>query len=160
MVPTLRYIILTCKHKWFVFIAGLRIRVPLWLLITHDLSKFGWHEAPHYGRQFFGASDDPLGFSFAWNNHQKRNKHHWEYWVMVSSHNRGGFPDGSALPMPDRYAREMVADWIGASRAYEGKWPASLSSWPWFSKNFDGLNLHVDTRFHILKILSEGGLHD
>lgn len=74
---------------------------------------------------------------------------------MVSGHNRGGFPDGSPLPMPEKYAREMLADWLGASRAYEGKWPVSLESWGWWVKNFDGLNLHPDTRAFLLKTVKE-----
>lgn len=155
MKPTLQYLWLTCKHKWFVFRAGLKTKTPLHLLIIHDWSKFTPSEAPHYGRQFFGSKDDPLGFSRAWNHHQKTNPHHWEYWVMVTGHNRGGFPDGSALPMPEKYAREMLADWLGASRAYEGKWPKSLESWNWWAKNFAGLNLHPETRAFLLRIVAE-----
>lgn len=145
-VATLNYMRLTVAHKWFVLLAGRRIGVPLWQLIVHDWSKFTPAEAPHYGRQFFGDGQDPLGFSRAWNNHQKRNKHHWEYWVMVTGHNRGGYRDGAPLPMPERYAREMVADWLGAARAYEGKWPVSLAGWWWWQTNFERINLHPDTR--------------
>ena len=155
MIPTLKYIWLTIKHKWFVFLAGLKTKTPLWQLIIHDWSKLTLSEAPHYGRQFFGKGDDPLGFSYAWNHHQKSNKHHWEYWVMVTGHNRGGFPDGAALPMPERYVREMVADWMGASRAYEGKWPVTLGRWPWWQKNFSKLNLHPKTRERCLNIALE-----
>jgi hypothetical protein len=150
----MKYFWLTVKHKWFVFLAGLKFKVPIYLLIIHDWSKFTLKELPHYNRQFFGKADDPLGFSKAWNHHQKINPHHWEYWVMISGHNRGGFPDGSALPMPEKYIREMLADWFGASRAYEGKFPTSLADWNWFQKNFHKLNLHPETRVLILKILS------
>ena len=155
MIPILKYLWLTIKHKCFVFLAGLKTKTPLYLLIIHDWSKFTFAEAPHYGRQFFGTADDSLGFSNAWNHHQKINKHHWEYWVMVSGHNRGGYLDGSALPMPEKYAREMVADWMGASRAYEGKWPQSLETWGWFQNNFAKINIHPETRVLILKILQE-----
>lgn len=155
MKPTIRYLWITIVHKWFVLLAGLRTGAPLWLLLIHDWSKFTPAEAPHYGRQFFGASDDPIGFSRAWNHHQKTNPHHWEYWVMVSGHNRGGFPDGAPLPMPDRYVREMVADWMGASRAYEGKWPTSFEGWAWWQKNFLKLNLHPNTRMRAAQIASE-----
>ena len=155
MKPTLQYLWLTLKHKWFVFRAGLKTKTPVYLLVIHDWSKFTPSEAPHYGRQFFGSKDDPLGFSRAWNHHQKANPHHWEYWVMVTGHNRGGLPDGSPLPMPEKYAREMLADWLGASRAYEGKWPVSLAGWSWWSKNFAGLNLHPETRAFLLKTVGE-----
>lgn len=146
MKSTLKYLWLTIRHKWFVFLAGLKTKAPIWQLVIHDWSKFTPMEAPAYGRQFFGAQDRPLEFSYAWNHHQKVNPHHWEYWVMISGHNRGGYPDGSALPMPEKYAREMVADWLGASRAYEGSWPVSLETWEWWQKNFSRLNLHPETR--------------
>lgn len=155
MIPTFRYMWLTVRHKWFVFLAGLKTHTPLWQLVIHDWSKFTLSEAPHYGRQFFGKADDPLGFSTAWNHHQKANKHHWEYWVMVSGHTRGGFPDGSPLPMPDRYAREMVADWMGAARAYEGKWPMNLEGWKWWQTNFDKIVVHPETRTICLKTVKE-----
>lgn len=154
MIPTLKYLWLTLKHKWFVLLAGLQTGAPIWLLVIHDWSKFTPSEAPHYGRQFFGKADDALGFSKAWNHHQKTNPHHWEYWVMVSGHDRGGFPDGSPLPMPEKYVREMVADWLGASRAYEGHWPKSLMEWKWFVTNISKINIHPDTYDLVMKIVS------
>ncbi len=134
MRPTLKYLWITTKHKAFVFRAGLRTGAPLWRLIIHDWTKYTLAEAPHYGRQFFGDQDDPEGFSRAWLHHQKKNPHHWEYWVPVTGHNRGGYGDLSPLPMPDWAMREMVADWMGAGRAYEGKWPDQ--EWPWLVENW------------------------
>lgn len=131
-MSTLRYVALTIKHKWFVFLAGINTGAPLWRLLIHDWSKFLPAEAPHYGRQFFGAADDPLGFSYAWLHHQRRNPHHWEYWIPITGHNRGGYGDLQPLPMPEWAVREMVADWMGASRAYEGRWPTGPRSWDWF----------------------------
>jgi len=32
----MKYFILTLKHKWFVFLAGLKTKAPLWRLIIHD----------------------------------------------------------------------------------------------------------------------------
>jgi hypothetical protein len=153
IIPTIKYIILTIKHKWFVFLAGIQIKVPLWNLLVHDLSKFSLSEAPHYGRQFYGEKNDPIGFSCAWNHHQKCNKHHWEYWVMVTGHNRGGVSDGFVLPMPKKYIKEMVADWLGATRAYVGKWPETLETWNWYKDNFKSIKLHPDTRKECEKII-------
>ncbi len=63
----MKYFILTLKHKWFVLLAGLRVRkIPLWRLIIHDWSKFTKYELPHYERQFFGDKGDPEGFAKAW----------------------------------------------------------------------------------------------
>jgi hypothetical protein len=148
----LPWVLLVCKHKYFVFIAGLKTKTNLWRLLKHDFSKFYLSEAPHYANQFFGEKNNSLGFSYAWNHHQKCNDHHWEYWVLVTGHNRGGYPDGSPLPMPEQCIREMVADWFAASRAYEGKWPQSFESWTWWNENFEKIRLHPETRKLCLKI--------
>lgn len=137
----MKYFLLTWKHKWFVFLAGLKIGVPIYLLILHDWTKFLPCELPHYQRQFYGKADQPLKFSYAWNHHQKNNKHHWEYWIPTTGHNRGGYKDGEPLPMPRRYVLEMVADWMGASRAYEGRWP-TYRNWPWWAKNAGKILAH------------------
>ncbi len=153
----MRYFWLTVKHKWFVLLAGLRLRVPLWRLLTHDLSKFLPSELPHYQRQFFGRADDPSGFSVCWLRHQNRNDHHWEYWIPRTGHNRCDppFKDNEPIPMTDYAAREMIADWMGAGRAYEGNWP-DIHNWTWFNKNRDKMRLHKTTLDRILKII-EGG---
>lgn len=157
MSPTLRYLWLTCKHKAFVFRAGLKTKAPLWRLLIHDWSKFTPAEAPHYGRQFFGDASNPLGFSYAWLHHQRNNPHHWEYWVPVTGHARGGYGDLEPLPMPEWAVREMVADWMGASRAYEGAWPESISRWTWLTANLPeiGRKMHPDTHSLVVKVLRE-----
>lgn len=154
MVPTLKYFLLTIKHKWFVLIAGRRIGVNWWRLIKHDWSKFLPSELPHYGRQFFGMNDDPLGFSICWLKHQNRHEHHWEYWVPRTGHSRGGFDDNQPLPMPSQAVREMIADWLGASRAYEGKWP-DCSDWAWVKHNLDKMKLHPQTLSEINLTINE-----
>ena len=146
----MKYIMLTFKHKWFVFLAGLRLKVSLWRLITHDLSKLLPSELPHYQRQFFGDRSDPEGFAACWVKHQNRNEHHWEYWVNRSD-------KGSPVRMPEQAIREMVADWLGASRAYEGRWPV-MGDWPWLAENFHKTNLHNDTCRKVVDLLE--GLRD
>jgi len=156
LIPIVKYFWLTIKHKYYVFIAGLKIGCPIHLLIFHDLTKFFPSELPHYGRQFFGDSNNPLAFSYAWNHHQKTNKHHWEYWVPVTGCIRGGYKDLQPLPMPKKYILEMVADWCGASKAYEKKWPWE-NNWQWFKNNFDNAQkndkLHENTYKYILEII-------
>lgn len=161
----MKYFWITLKHKWFVLVAGLRISVPLYLLVLHDWTKFTPAELPHYDRQFFGKADDPLGFSIAWNHHQKNNKHHWEYWVPISGHTRGGYQDLQPLPMPEKYIREMVADWFGAARTYEGHFPLTKGDgievdWPWWDKNKEKIRAHcnLQTSIKINHILLEQGI--
>ena len=157
MKATLKYIWLTIRHKAFVFRAGLKTKAPIWRLVIHDWTKFTPFEAPYYGRQFFGDKGDPLGFSYAWLHHQRNNPHHWEYWIPITGHNRGGFKDLEALPMPEWAVREMVADWMGASRAYEGVWPRSISEWGWMKENLDSIKerVHKETAVMIDRVLRE-----
>lgn len=142
MLNSLKYAWLTVKHKWFVFLACAKMDVPFGRALVHDLSKFGPAELPHYGRQFFGDKGDPQGFARAWLHHQNHNPHHWEYWVTRSGHSRGGANAEGVMPMPETYVREMIADWMGASRAYTGSWDMN----EWLSDNLPKMNLHPQTR--------------
>jgi hypothetical protein len=154
-LSSLKYCILTLKHKGFVLLAGLKIGCPVWRLIKHDWTKFLPSELSHYGNQFFGNKDNPYNFTRAWLHHQNMNDHHWEYWIPRTGHNRSTplYPDGVPLEMDYYAVEEMVADWLGASRAYEGNWPKSLETWVWFKNNFDKIKLHPSSRSYVLYIL-------
>lgn len=147
----LKYAWLTIKHKYFVLLAGLKIGCPLWRLITHDLSKFTFSELPHYQRQFFGKADDPQGFVKCWLHHQNKNDHHWEYWVPRTGN--PPYKNNEPLPMPDGAILEMIADWIGAGRAYNGKYP-DFNNWIWWENNKDKVILHGNTREIIEDIIT------
>jgi hypothetical protein len=155
----MQYLWLTLKHKWFVFLAGLKTKAPLWRLLIHDWSKFLPSELPHYQRQFFGKADDPAGFIACWTKHQNRHPHHWEYWIPRTGHNRCEPPykDNEPIDIPWWAVREMIADWLGASRAYEGKWPTA-KGWTWYWKNRDRWRVTVDTQLKINTVLREIGL--
>ncbi len=108
-----------------------------WLGITHDLSKFLPSEFIAYTRCFYG--DYPTwdevkrmsvfvktkesvknDFNRAWLEHQHRNKHHFQHWILHEDEGGVGI-----MPMPHKYLLEMVADWKGASKANGGdvkKW--------------------------------------
>jgi hypothetical protein len=146
----LKYVL---RHKWFVFKACLRLGVPLRLAIVHDLSKFSPQEWGAYVHTFFNsdgtkkdlrkqASYDPNNtgevteFSFAWMHHQ-RNKHHWQAWISI-----GDSGNLKAVPMPEVYIREMIADWVGAGSAITGNSDPS----EWYEKNKGKMILHSETR--------------
>ena len=126
------------RHKIFVLQARSLTGCSLWRSLTHDWSKFLPSEWFPYVDTFYGSGKKVLevAFSQAWNAHQKRNKHHWQYWVLLGD-------DGSveAVQMPDAYAREMVSDWIGAGVAITGRLDVS----EWYSKNERRMNLHPET---------------
>lgn len=152
----IKYALSTATHKWFVLLACRRAGVPLWRGLIHDLSKFTPAELPHYNRHFFGDQGDPQGFAVALLHHYNHNPHHWEYWQMRSDRSDGasGAVDGY-LPMPEKYVREMVADWHGASRAYTGKWEIS----EWLISNLYTMRLHPVTASRLQKVLEGMGYH-
>lgn len=159
----LKYVI---RHKWFVFIACRRCGVGLWQALIHDWHKFLPSEWFPYVNYFYGehrkmkdnCPDDfvyfaALGiataaFEHAWNLHQKRARHHWQFWILTNDSDR---PKTVNLKMPDRYMREMVADWWGAGRAITGKWEAHL----WYDKNKQEILLSPKTREDVEKLLAK-----
>lgn len=143
----LKYVL---KHKWFVLLASIRIGASIWAAIIHDLSKFRPSEWLPYARCFYAPDGskqylETPAFAQAWNDHQKRNKHHYQYYVILWD--RG---EMEPLPMPRRYLMEMVADWMGAGRAITGKWETR----EWYEKNKMNIRLHVFTRGIVESILS------
>jgi hypothetical protein len=139
MLKSLKYHWYVLKHRWFVFLAGLTVGASLWRIITHDLSKYLPSEWYAYLEYFYGEKTEKAkeDFDKAWLLHQRRNKHHWQYWLLNKD-------DGSVVPleMPQEYVKEMVADWVGAGRAITGK----TEVFAWYSKNKHNIVLHDKTR--------------
>lgn len=156
IIPSLKYLWTTIKHKFFVFIIGITLDVSIYRLLKHDISKLSYKELPHYGRQFFGDKSQPDKFIKAWIHHQNHNDHHWEFFIPRTGHNRcdPSYPDNTPVEMPEYCVREMIADWIGASRTYEGKWP-ELHNWKWYNENFDKVRVHPKTKNLIINLLKE-----
>lgn len=125
------YVKYLARHKAFVFLAGLVLRVSLWRLIIHDWHKFTPFEWRGYVETFYDVNGTKRyvptsAFDHAWNHHQKVGKHHWQYWVMITDNGQL-----KPLDMPEKYIREMIADWWGAGRTITGKWDAIT----WYRKN-------------------------
>lgn len=140
------------KHKWYVFIACAHCGL-IWRGLVHDLSKFSFKEFGSSANYFQGnkspidAEKIDRGYSIAWQNHKGRNTHHWHYWLDVT--------DGKliALKMPIKDIIEMICDWIGAGKAYNGgKWTKD-DPYLYFMKNKDIMILHPDVLKFIEKIL-------
>lgn len=121
----LRYIKYLFWHKVFTMIEAFHLGIP-WLGLIHDWSKFRPSEFTAYAKHFFGNGEhvnhhraatgkndiDDIAFNYAWLAHQRRNRHHWEFYCLIL---KGG--KLKPLEMPLRYRVEMVSDWIGAGRA-------------------------------------------
>ena len=93
-----------------------------------------------------GLEEAKSAFEFAWGLHQKRNKHHWQFWLSKSA---GG--EATPAPMPERYVREMVADWVGAGRAITGR----VEVVEWYARNRDGIRLDARTREQVERLIAE-----
>lgn len=132
------------KHKYFVFIAGIKIGAPLWRLIIHDWSKFMPIEWFAYVETFYGKyeyKDRPSklvkAFDRAWLHHQHYNPHHYQHWIL-----RNDDGTSKALVIPDKFVKEMVADWAGAGRAITGKWEVL----DWYKNNMHKMFIDSSTR--------------
>jgi hypothetical protein len=145
-----RYFWYVVEHKWNVFIEHLKIMQPI-AGITHDLSKFLPSEFFPYAR-FFQAKDrankynksdeSDEDFQKGWCHHQKRNKHHWNYWVSVTRKD-----EIIPIPMPPKYVAQMIADWRGMSRKFGGE------TSEYYLKNRDSMILHPKTIETIERII-------
>ena len=108
------------KHKYWVFHYCRKLGIT-WRGVTHDLSKFHPTEFWESVRYWNGKSSpiprckEDKGYSKAWQHHKGHNTHHYEYWV--DNLDRGGTP----IKMPWNDLLELIADWLGAGRAYLGK---------------------------------------
>jgi hypothetical protein len=147
----INYLKYVLRHKWFVLLASIRIGAPIGAAIIHDLSKFRPSEWMPYARTFYAPDGSKQyvegeAFALAWNDHQKRNKHHWQRWIITWD--RG---TTEPLPMPSSAVLEMVADWMGAGRAITGQWEVKA----WYEKNRNSIMLHAETRRRVEYILLE-----
>ncbi len=135
------------NHKWYVLLAGLKTKAPLWRLLIHDWSKLTPTEYMGYYKKF--QKQDDSEFAAAWLHHQNTNPHHWEYWISRSGPNAG-----KPMDMPMWAVREMVADWMGAGKAYNGVWP-DLLDWKWLKVNNLTMNITPNTRRRVFEVIGE-----
>jgi hypothetical protein len=158
-VSYISYLLYVLRHRWFVFVECCQEGL-LWRGLVHDASKFRPSEFFPYAR-FFGARQprDKTGyykptdtgdaaFDRAWFWHQKRNRHHWQYWTIPTA-------DGVVpLDIPDADLREMVCDWRGASRA-QG---ATSTVQEWYAANGAKMVLTDATRLRLNALLDANPL--
>ena len=134
-------------HKAYVYQAGRITGAPIYRLIIHDWSKLMPVEWFAYLNFFYPTVEmNPelkLAFRLAFNHHLHWNKHHWQYWAISSD-------DGKtrAQEMPEKYIREMVADWFGAGKGISDKWDADV----WYTQHNDML-LASKTRRRVEELL-------
>lgn len=139
-------------HKWWVFYYACKFGV--WRKgLTHDLSKFSWVE---FGEsiKYYQGDKSPIpvakkekGYSSAWQHHKGRNPHHYEYWVDWDE-------EGNEIhiPMPYECVLELIADYFGAFRVYNGYMNLS-EEYKWWLKKRENIPMHDVTKSLISNIM-------
>lgn len=144
------------EHIAYVQEAGRMIGVPEQQLEIHDQSKWTEAEFPGYARHFKGGGA-PDEFAAAWLHHIHYNPHHWQHWIFPDGFTpKGSKVENGVVRMPPLYALEMVADWMGASRAYTGSWDMT----DWLDKNIPKIRVHSETMPLLRGILDSLGYAD
>lgn len=154
MKKYIKYLNYILRHKWFVFLECCKLGIPC-LGIIHDWSKFRPSEFIPYARHFYGEnrikenekekvegydkSKDVKDNSFnkAWLYHIHRNKHHWQFWILIQDEDEDIIVD-----IPIKYRKELLADWHGAGIAITGK----NNTKEWYLKHKDKYQFHLNTR--------------
>jgi hypothetical protein len=147
--PNIQYFQYVWRHKAAVYKAGRKLGLSPIRLLLHDASKLTPLEWTAYRNYFYARIDKATDstesrtqdtrFALAWNQHQKRNRHHWQYYVLYKD---SGEPEVLEMAWEDML--EMVADWKGAGEAQGKNKPSDLPLW--YENNKDRILLHPVTR--------------
>lgn len=148
----LRYVL---RHKYHVYQQGRKLGVGRWQLFVHDLSKFSraefWPYVAYFNLKGTWEHDPNMKrevkdrFDRAWLHHIHKNPHHWQYWVL-----RTDSEGVKVLEMPDKFVREMCADWEGVGACF-GKLPGHAGRW--YVENRATMALHPVTRIRVEELL-------
>lgn len=161
MAHKIKYLKYVLLHKWNVFLQGLKLAFLIenkllkcyfiYRLIVHDLSKFSLVEFQAYVNYFnvnpgkVKPKEIQEAFDLAWNNHQKLNRHHYQWWYLREDDNI----DVKILVMDDISLLEMIADWTSFSKDFN-------KSYEWYKNK--NIRLHEITKFkleHFYNIVKE-----
>lgn len=156
------------QHITNVQTAGRELGVKEEQLEIHDQSKYTIYEFSQYAKYFWNDDGTPkkpeqrtileeYNFTISWKHHLQVNRHHWQSWIFPDQYApknmvKGGYitPHG-VLQMPERYALEMIADWMGASMSYQDTWWMG----PWLERNMKRIVLHPKTVDYVKRTLIE-----
>ncbi len=76
-------------------------------------------------------------------HHKGCNPHHYEHWT--DNYDKGT----TCIRMPYKYAVELICDWIGAGRAYQGKNFTYAGEYVYVHSKLQTSKMHPDTKFFI-----------
>lgn len=160
----LKYLKYVLRHKWFVFIECCKLGIPI-RGILHDWSKFRPSEWFPYADYFYGderpAREIPRGalagmgifpytreeveeaFDIAWNLHQKRNDHHWQFWLLTPDNPRPNFSSQSHDGGASHSYIRRISDGEDAALIF------SDFSVDWWSPNWDAVRQLEKDLLHV-----------
>ena len=122
----------------------------------HDASKFLPLEFVGYATHFYGGGA-PDAFATAWLHHIHANPHHWNHFIFPGGYTpKGSTVEKGVVYMPVQYSKEMVADWMGASKALTGSWHIGQ----WLIKNIPTISVHSQTAAELRGHLESVGYKD
>ena len=147
-------------HKFWVFYYACKLGIP-WQGFIHDFSKFSPVEFRESVKFYQGGKRSPipvvknvLGYSKAWQHHKGRNPHHYEYWT-------DNYDEGTtAIQIPYKYVIELVADWLGAAKSYNGKEFTIKQEIEWWNSCKDDKFINEETKLlisYIFECIDEEG---
>lgn len=153
----IKYLLYILKHKYYV--AKLCVRFGLYKqAILHDWSRFTprefialsnyYYSGKHPGYFHHNGQDAAFVKEFGINQcawwHQKLNRHHWEWWIIITD-------NGDIVPMEieKRFIKEMIADWFSASLVKTGK----LDLVNWYYKNKNRIMIHPKSQRYLERLL-------
>lgn len=121
---------------------------------NHDQSKYSKEEYDPYVEYFYGEKDEKGEvypdvqdrFDEAWNHHQKRNPHHWQYWLL-----REDDGDFKCIHMDYNYIIEMVCDWW----AFSWKQNNLYEIFNWYEENKSKMKMHKNTIRDLEELLKQ-----
>ena len=153
MVNPLNHLKTVNKHRYEVLKLCMKCGIPL-QGIVHDLSKYSPSEfipSIHYWTGKISPIDvetEKKGYSTAWLHHKGRNKHHYEYWT-------DNYDSGTTyIEIPEKYVRELVADWFAAGRTYNGKEFTIDDELKWWNDCKDSKFIHPNTKKRITELMT------
>lgn len=129
-------------HKFWVFYYAVKLGIPI-RGFFHDFSKL--HPVEFFESvKYYTGTRSPIdeckrvnGYSKAWMHHKSHNKHHYEYWQ--DNFDNGGIP----LCMPYKETLEMLCDYLGAGKAYNGRSFTFQKEYEWWKiKSSKPLAMH------------------
>ena len=134
-------------HKYWVFYYGCKLGIPV-RAFFHDFSKFNPIEFFESVKYYQGGVSSPInaakadkGYSLAWQHHKGHNPHHYEHWT--DKYDTGTVP----IKIPWKYVLEMLADYLGAGHAYQGKNFTLIGELKWWKNKLETNPLiHQETR--------------